>query len=233
MSNGMMNSEDSSMNGGKKMTKMMNSKHSSMKGGKKMTEMMNSKHSSMKVGKMMNNKNSSMKVGKMMNNKNSSMKVGKMMNSKHSSMKGGKMITEMMNSEHSSMNGGKTMTEERHFRVVELDGKKVQLGGITLKPGQSPLNAAMKLLSSIAREKGLEKMNKLKLGTVHFSIQEYTRGSKGKVYGPYKGHFHEYTAAEKKAAFIKKPDGKIQPFKMKAVVKIMKKKNSSKKNNNK
>jgi len=89
----------------------------------------------------------------------------------------------------------------------------------------------MKLLTSIAHEKGLEKMNKLKLGTVHFSIQEYTRGSKGKVYGPYKGYFHEYTAAEKKAAVIKTSNGKYQSFKMKAVVKLMKKTNNKKTNN--
>ena len=123
------------------------------------------------------------------------------------------------------MQGGKMMGEERHFRVCELGGKKVHIGGVSLKHGQSPLSAAMKLLSSIAHEKGLEKMNKLKLGTVHFSIQEYTRGSKGKVYGPYRGHFHEYTAAERKLAVTAK--GK-QGFKMKPVVKLMKKKNNNK-----
>ena len=72
----------------------------------------------------------------------------------------------------STMKGGKTMVEERHFRVCELGGKKVHIGGVSLKHGQSPLSAAMKLLSSIAHEKGLEKMNKLKLGTVHFHIQD-------------------------------------------------------------
>jgi len=126
------------------------------------------------------------------------------------------------------MTGGKIMSEERHFRVCELDGKKVHIGGVTLKHGQSPISAAMKLLSSIAHEKGLEKMNKLKLGTVHFHIQEYTRGSKGKVYGPYKGHFREYTAAEKKAAVIKRTDGKEQSFKMRPKVELMKKKNNNK-----
>ena len=131
----------------------------------------------------------------------------------------------------SNMNGGKKISEERHFRVVDINGKKKHFGGISLKNGQTPINAAMKLLTSIAHEKGLEKMNKLKLGTVHFSIQEYTRGSKGKVYGPYKGYFHEYTAAEKKAAVIKTSNGKYQSFKMKAVVKLMKKTNNKKTNN--
>ena len=138
-----------------------------------------------------------------------------------------------ISSEEHSMSGGKMMSDERHFRVVELDGKKVHIGGITIKNKQSPLNAAMKLLRSIAKEKGLEKMNKLKLGTVHYSIQEYTRGSKGKVYGPYKGHFHEYTAAEKKAAEYSIGNKKSVSPKMKAVVKLMKKKNDKKNKNNK
>ena len=141
------------------------------------------------------------------------------------------MTSKMMHSEMmgEEMSGGKkNMKEERHFRVCELDGKKVSIGGSTLKPGQSPLNAAMKLLSSIAHEKGLEKMNKLKLGKVTFKIQEYTQGSKKKVYGPYRGHFHEYTAAERKKAMTAK--GK-QGFKMRPVVKLVKKNN--KKNNEK
>lgn len=132
-------------------------------------------------------------------------------------------------------NGG-AMKEERHFRVCELNGKEVHIGGVTLKPSKgkgimpSPQNAAMKLLSSIAKEKGLEGMNKLKLGKVTFSIQEYTQGSKKKVYGPYKGHFREYTAEEKKKSVIKnKKTGKlIQAFKMKAIVKLSKKNNNNK-----
>ena len=126
------------------------------------------------------------------------------------------MSSEAMSEE---MTGGK-MKEERHFRVCELDGKKVQIGGVSLKHGQSPLNASMKLLTSIAHEKGLEKMNKLKLGKVTFKIQEYTQGSKKKVYGPYRGHFHEYTPAEKKKAMT---DKGRQGFKMKPVVKLIKK----------
>ena len=74
---------------------------------------------------------------------------------------------------------------ERHFRVVELDGKKVNIGGVSITTKGSPSDAAKKLLTSIAHEKGLKKMKKLNLGKVKFSIQEFTRGSKSKIYGPY------------------------------------------------
>ena len=79
------------------------------------------------------------------------------------------MKPEMMHSEE--MVGGKKNNhkEERHFRVCELDGKKVSIGGVTLKHGQSPLNAAMKLLTSIAHEKGLEKMNQITVRRVKSS----------------------------------------------------------------
>jgi len=113
-------------------------------------------------------------------------------------------------------------SEERHFRVVELSGKKVEIGGVSITGAASPSSAARKLLSSIAHEKGLKKMNKLKLGKVHFKIQEYTRGSKHKVYGPYVGHFHKYTAEELKKA--KTAKGK-QSFTMKPVVKLSSGKN--------
>ena len=38
------------------------------------------------------------------------------------------------------------------------------------------------------------------MSKVKFCIQEYTQGSSKKVYGPYVGHFHKYTAAELKKA---------------------------------
>jgi len=106
---------------------------------------------------------------------------------------------------------------ERHFRVVELEGKKVAIGGVSITSKGSPSDAARKLLTSIAHEKGLKKMKKLDLGKVKFKIQEFTRGSKNKVYGPYVGHFHKYTAAELKKA---KTAGGKQSFTMKPVVKL-------------
>ena len=107
---------------------------------------------------------------------------------------------------------------ERHFRVVELANKKVAIGGVSITNKGSPSDAARKLLTSIAHEKGLKKMKKLDLGKIKFKIQEYTRGSKHKVYGPYEGYFHKYTAAELKKA--KTAKGK-QGFTMRPVVHLV------------
>ena len=108
---------------------------------------------------------------------------------------------------------------ERHFRVVQLDGKKVEIGGVSISSKASPGNAARKLLTSIAHHKGLKKNKKASMGKVKFSIQEYTQGSSKKVYGPYVGHYHKYTAAELKKAMT--ADGKVK-FTMKPVVKLAK-----------
>ena len=116
-------------------------------------------------------------------------------------------------------------SDERHFRVIELDKKKVEIGGVSIKPGSSPGSAARKLLTSIAHQKGLKKNKKTTMSKVKFCIQEYTQGSSKKVYGPYVGHFHKYTAAELKKAST--AGGKIK-FTMKPVVKLFKIKNNQK-----
>ena len=114
--------------------------------------------------------------------------------------------------------GGKS-EGDRHFRVVQLENKTVSLGGVSISEKASPGDAARKLLKSIAHEKGLEKMKKLSMGKVKFSIQEYTQGSKKKVYGPYVGYYRKYTDAELKKA--KTAKGKVK-FTMKPVVKLNK-----------
>ncbi len=108
----------------------------------------------------------------------------------------------------------------RHFRVVELENKKVNIGGVIIKSKNNPRSAASKLLTSIAHEKGLMKNKKIKLGKVKFSIQEYTQGSKKKIYGPYIGYFHKYTKNELKTSYS--AEGKIK-FTMKPIVKLLKK----------
>ena len=108
---------------------------------------------------------------------------------------------------------------ERHFRVVQLDGKKIEIGGVSISSKASPGNAARKLLTSIAHHKGLKKNKKASMHKVKFCIQEYTQGSSKKVYGPYVGHYHKYTAAELKKAMT--ADGKVK-FTMKPVVKLVK-----------
>tara|TARA_B110000483_G_C18194200_1_gene542265 strand:+ start:2429 stop:3061 length:633 start_codon:yes stop_codon:yes gene_type:complete len=135
--------------------------------------------------------------------------------------------------------GGKS-EGDRHFRVVSLENKNVSLGGVSISSVASPSDAARKLLKSIAHEKGLEKMKKLNMGKVKFSIQEYTQGSKKKTYGPYVGHYRKYSAEEMKKATTAK--GKVK-FTMKPVVKLNKsnkvitkkvnKPNNNKSNNNK
>jgi len=114
--------------------------------------------------------------------------------------------------------GGKS-EGDRHFRVVKMENKNVSLGGVSISKVASPSDAARKLLKSIAHEKGLEKMKKLNMGNVKFSIQEYTQGSKKKVYGPYIGYYRKYTADEMKKA--KTAKGKVK-FTMKPVVKLNK-----------
>jgi hypothetical protein len=114
--------------------------------------------------------------------------------------------------------GGKA-EGDRHFRVVKLNGEEVEIGGVSITTKASPGDAARKLLSSIAHEKGLKKNKKLDLGKIKFSIQEYTQGSKKKEYGPYEGHFHKYTAEELKKA---RTAGGKQAFTMRPMVKLNK-----------
>ncbi len=106
----------------------------------------------------------------------------------------------------------------RHFRLVEVDGRKLNhgIGYIEIKGKQTPLNAAKKLLRSYCRSKGLKGRSKLGVN-IKFHIQEVSRGSKHKVFGPYSGRYREYTAEEKKKAMAAG-----QKFTMKAVVKLMK-----------
>ena len=116
--------------------------------------------------------------------------------------------------------GGKKPTEKRHFRIVQLNGKNVSLGGVSISHKASPRDAAKKLLGSIAHEKGLKKNNKLKLKE-KYVIQEYTQGSAKKMYGPYLAHYRKYSANEIKKA--SSADGKVK-FTMEAIVKLVKNK---------
>jgi hypothetical protein len=116
--------------------------------------------------------------------------------------------------------GGKKPTEKRHFRIIQLNGKNVSLGGVSISHKASPRDAAKKLLGSIAHEKGLKKNNKLKLKE-KYVIQEYTQGSAKKMYGPYLGHYRKYSANEIKKATS--ADGKVK-FTMEPIVKLVKNK---------
>jgi hypothetical protein len=117
----------------------------------------------------------------------------------------------------------KKIENKRHFRVIELDGKPVSFGEGKITNKSSPADAARKLLSSIAHNKGLDGMKKLNIGKIKFKIQEFTQGSKKKIYGPYVGYFHKYTAEELKKSTFK--DEKRVP-KMKPIVKLNKSTNT-------
>lgn len=120
--------------------------------------------------------------------------------------------------EENEQYGGKAKYEGtyRHFKLVEVDGKKVDYGKSHIKEHQTPINAAKKILLSIALKKGLKANDKLKLPHTVFSIQETTRGSKkhGKI-STYSGKYKKYTPEE-----MKKAQASGQSFKMKPIVKL-------------
>ena len=107
--------------------------------------------------------------------------------------------------------------KRRHFRVVRLNGKDVNIGDVTIKMHQNPVAAARKLLRSICKFEGLKKLNKLKCHAV-FYIYESGRGSRNKIYGPYKGSYVKLDGKDKKVS----KDGKVITYTMKANVKKLK-----------
>ena len=114
------------------------------------------------------------------------------------------------------MDGGAD-DKRRHFRVVRLNGKDVNIGDVTIKMHQNPVAAARKLLRSICKFEGLKKLNKLKCSAV-FYIYESGRGSRNKIYGPYKGSYVKLDGKDKKVS----KDGKVITYTMKANVKKLK-----------
>ena len=133
---------------------------------------------------------------------------------------------------NNSHSGGQNNNNERHFKVVELDGQVVDFGYLTLQkktksgnPGPGPLSAAKKALRSISEHLGMMKDKKLKIN-VAFKIQEITRGSSKKIYGPYKGHYRKFSNKEMKEKKLKSKSGKIITFTMEPVVKLLKNNNN-------
>ena len=120
-----------------------------------------------------------------------------------------------------SQSGGKKVGPLRHFKVVMLDKKEVDIGSAEITEKQTPLNAAKKLLRSIAVHKNMKGNAKLSLNAI-FVIRETTQGSKKKEYGPYSGKYRKYTPEEIKAAETAK--GKVH-FKMTPVVRLYKSRN--------
>ena len=139
-------------------------------------------------------------------------------------MKGGYEDKDMLDDDGSvqpddmgdDMQGGAD-DKRRHFRVVRLNGKDVNIGDVTIKMHQNPVAAARKLLRSICKFEGLKKLNKLKCHAV-FYIYESGRGSRNKIYGPYKGSYVKLDGKDKKVS----KDGKVITYTMKANVKKLK-----------
>ena len=114
--------------------------------------------------------------------------------------------------------------KKRNFKLVEVNGKKVDYGHACIKEKRSPLSAARKLLGSVALKQGLTGNDKLKLQKTIFSIQETTRGSKkyGKI-TTYIGKYRKYTPEE-----MKKAHAAGQSFHMKPEVALYKEKEQNK-----
>jgi len=105
----------------------------------------------------------------------------------------------------------------RHFKIIEVNGKSVKYdNSASIKEHQTPLNAAKKLLKSICIQMGLKGNKKLECHATYI-IQETTRGSNKKMFGPYKGKYLKYTPEEAKKAMASGIS-----FKMKPVVKLHK-----------
>ena len=114
-----------------------------------------------------------------------------------------------------TMKGG-AEEKVRHFKVVDVNGKKVDFGAIKISIKRTPLSAARKAFTSIMEHMNVKKANRAGFKAT-FSIYETTRGSKNKVYGPYHGRYHKYTEEEKKKAKAGK-----QTFEGKPVVRLIK-----------
>lgn len=98
------------------------------------------------------------------------------------------------------MTGGKSVPDVRSFSLITLDGEKIVNGGRyeiknvysrgskkgkPVKNKPTPLDAAKKAFTS--KCKAMKSGNKQKC-RITFEIQETTRGSNKKVYGPYYGY---------------------------------------------
>ena len=70
-------------------------------------------------------------------------------------------------------------SDKRYFKVVEVNGRKHEMGRYM---GLVPQQAAKKAVSRICTAKKMSKDN----CSLTFSIQETTQGSNKKIYGPYK-----------------------------------------------
>ncbi len=134
-----------------------------------------------------------------------------------------------MSSNKSKSEGGSKNSQTRRFKMIEANKNEVNIGYVKINSDKgSPYQAAKKLFSSYCHNKDLTGNDKLKVKTT-FTIQETTKDSNHKIYGPYVGSWKSLNKEEKKSA----SRAGIQ-FNMRSKVKLLKggkKKNKQNKRN--
>ena len=131
--------------------------------------------------------------------------------------------------------GARETPDVRNFTVVELNGQKIKNGGRYKisnlytrgkRKGQrrknlpTPGDAASKALSKFCRD--MKNKNKTKC-RVTFTLQEVTRGSSRKLYGPYYGYYRKLKTPVKMR--VKDAKGKMvtRIFRYRPMVELSKK----------
>lgn len=118
----------------------------------------------------------------------------------------------------------------RHFKLIEANKKEMNLGYVKVNPETgTPVSAAKKLFRSYSHSLNLAGNDKLKVKAT-FTIQETTKDSSKKIYGPYVGSWKALSEKDKKEAIRSGVN-----FSMRSMVRLKggSKKSSSTKNNQK
>ncbi len=88
----------------------------------------------------------------------------------------------------------------RHFKLIEADKKEMNLGYVKVHHETgTPFSAAKKLFRSYTHSLNKTGNDKLKVKAT-FTIQEVTKNSSKKIYGPYTGAWKALTENDKKEA---------------------------------
>jgi hypothetical protein len=147
-----------------------------------------------------NNKNMNMKN----NNKNMNMKN----NNKNMNMKNNNKNMNMKNNNNKTNNKMKNMDKDgkakkRSFKVISVDGKKRDMDGSY--KGAEPKVAARKAFLKICKKMNINKAS----CKLIFTLQETTRGSDKRIYGPYEGQ-REKLAKTRVKTFKDKETGEVR-----------------------